>query len=215
MKKVRASYFPPRIAFVASLPAIVLLFLLNTRARSQDRDTQKSSASAAVGFTWYSPPDGTRFKEQPEKFNSYSGMAVAIRIMFATPGIWSRLSLGAEYGIHALAGEKSTFVFIVDTGHPTIKDIDVYYFQLVGNIELLKTSFIKLHTMVGSGIVSDDESQVLRGGWIGKVIGVFPLFWDDAANVGMSLDIELASINSYSGMRLGTVGVLAGVSYRW
>lgn len=192
-----------------------MCFLFPNSALSQSRDGGNSSVSAAIGYSWYSPQDGTRFKTQPEKFEGYSGMAFGVRALLRTPGIWPRLSLGAEYGIHALAGEKSTFVIIVDTGQPTVNNVNAHYFQLLADVQLLRLSVVNLHAMLGGGIVDDDETRVLRAGWLGRVVGSFPLFWDKEGDVGMSFDLEVSSVNSFNGMQLRTFGLLGGISFRW
>lgn len=78
----------------------------------------ESFITGSLGYNFYSPPEGSRLEQYPERFSSYGGVAASFRILLKTPGIWSRLSLGFEYSLHSLASEKSSEWRYVESNEP-------------------------------------------------------------------------------------------------
>jgi hypothetical protein len=180
------------------------------RKRVQTPGFNESYFSSFIGYNFYTPEAGTRLASSTA-VTARGGLSLAIRGVFNTPDIWSRLSVGLEYDLRTLATEDSRVYYYVSSGAPTSYMVNVHAGEFVGDVKLLETDTFMFHVIGGAGMLYDDETKVTRAGWSGSTVVAFPIS-DDGH---WTLDLEASTLNAFSGMKVGTVGITAGISGRF
>jgi hypothetical protein len=183
------------------------------RARSTV-SVNESSLSLALGYNFYTPEAGTRLATSTD-ITSYGGLVFAMRLLLNTPGIWSKLCVGLEYDLRTLATENSRVFYYVSTGEATTYMLNVHVGQLVADVKIFDNDKFAFHIMTGAGLLYDEETEVSRAGWSGSALVAIPLPFDDDSDSGWTFDLQVSTINSFSGMKVGTLGITGGVSIRF
>jgi hypothetical protein len=180
------------------------------RKRIQTPGFNESYFSFFIGYNFYTPEAGTRLAASTD-ITARGGLALAIRGLFNIPDIWSRLSVGLEYDLRTLVTEDSRVYYYVSSGAPTSYMVNVHAGEFVADLKLLETDRFMVHVIGGAGILYDDETKVTRAGWSGSAVVAFPIS-DDGH---WTLDLEASTLNPFGGMKVGTVGITAGISGRF
>lgn len=68
--------------------------------------------------------------------------------------------------------------------------------------------------MGGVGFVYDNESTESRSAWSGTVLFSYPLE-ERLFDAYWAFDLQLSTMDAFTGMKIGTVAITGGISMRW